>query len=838
MGAGDINLIAKIAPKNDGFTGMVDWSQVIAGSNTGNFSTTGSIQAGSLSATTGSFTGSIFAGLFVGVAGSYNPVIHAPTHAGGSADPVNHNTLANYSGNQHIDWTGASNNFQTNGSIAGRGITLSGADGDSFLIKTTAKQPTNINSRGTAMSFVAGAGGILSNSGGHIEMIAGAGASAGGNLVYRAGGGTQLGAIGGKIDIIGGDGIGTVSGGNINITVGDGTFGGNDGEINLNGLINANTNKIKNVVDPTNAQEVTTKNYVDNADTLISGLVVDNTFFINQNTGSIANNTGSILINEGIISANTGSIVGNAGSIVSNIGSINNILGYSGTNYWTGSNTNIYKNNTGNVGIGTAAPGEKLEVVGNVQVTDGTLAVDSGSLVWTATLDGSTAGEHRLLRLGNNQASNVANKIRILFRCKDSDEREREAGEILTGLYDVTAGDTQSMMEFQTTVDSVSATRMAIKGADVGIGTTAPLSKLHVAAGTANNVARFISTDDTATIRLSDDDTSTYLTSQDGVTSLGHNSTLNADNLNIDATGQVGIGTATPEDELHVAGDIQCERIGIGKTPAYEVDLAGNINAYVSGAAAVFNVNADLAEGAVFNFQKEAVNKWAFGCGAASEDLGVWNYNSGAQAYLMRMDYIDNAVGFGTTTPQAKVHIIGDVGVGSPSVPADGQSGLIVQGGHGAVGWAAYNGGAGGPISLITGSGGSATTGMYGSGGNFKIETGPGGVGVAAGSGAPGGEITITTGKSSSHYTIMTTLDGVPGPNIALTTGGGGDTGMSVGGKIGGAGGNIVMILGSGGAGHGGTGSRGLVIIDYLPIEDPGVPGALFRVNSGLFVSL
>jgi len=33
MGAGDVNLIAKIAPKNDGFTGLVDAKQVIGGAS-------------------------------------------------------------------------------------------------------------------------------------------------------------------------------------------------------------------------------------------------------------------------------------------------------------------------------------------------------------------------------------------------------------------------------------------------------------------------------------------------------------------------------------------------------------------------------------------------------------------------------------------------------------------------------------------------------------------------------------------------------------------------------------------------------------------------------------
>jgi trimeric autotransporter adhesin len=39
------------------------------------------------------------------------------------------------------------------------------------------------------------------------------------------------------------------------------------------------------------------------------------------------------------------------------------------TNYWTLSGTNIYNSNTGNIGIGTAAPGYKLDVTGDIKST-------------------------------------------------------------------------------------------------------------------------------------------------------------------------------------------------------------------------------------------------------------------------------------------------------------------------------------------------------------------------------------------------------------------------------------------------------------------------------------
>ena len=39
---------------------------------------------------------------------------------------------------------------------------------------------------------------------------------------------------------------------------------------------------------------------------------------------------------------------------------------------WTTSSTNIYNSNTGNVGIGTTTPGQKLEINGNILLRNST----------------------------------------------------------------------------------------------------------------------------------------------------------------------------------------------------------------------------------------------------------------------------------------------------------------------------------------------------------------------------------------------------------------------------------------------------------------------------------
>jgi len=113
-----------------------------------------------------------------------------------------------------------------------------------------------------------------------------------------------------------------------------------------------------------------------------------------------------------------------------------------GAGFWLANGNNIYNTNTGNVGIGTTAPGAKLEVAGQVKITGGSpgagrvLTSDaSGLATWqtiTGTLPSGTSGQ----TLRHNGTSWVADSV----------------------IYN--------------------------DGTNVGIGTTSPGQKLHVAGST------------------------------------------------------------------------------------------------------------------------------------------------------------------------------------------------------------------------------------------------------------------------------------------------------------------------------------------------------------------
>ena len=55
-----------------------------------------------------------------------------------------------------------------------------------------------------------------------------------------------------------------------------------------------------------------------------------------------------------------------------------------------------------------------------------------------------------------------------------------------------------------------------------------------------------------AIVQVSDNDTTGYVSSENGLFSLGRNAGVNANNINIDSSNRVGIGASNVQEKLHV----------------------------------------------------------------------------------------------------------------------------------------------------------------------------------------------------------------------------------------------------------------------------------------------
>ena len=122
----------------------------------------------------------------------------------------------------------------------------------------------------------------------------------------------------------------------------------------------------------------------------------------------------------------------------------------------------------------------------------------------------------------------------------------------------------------------------------IGIGTTSPSYSLDINAGTSDWPARFYSTDNKAGIIIADDDTTAYFGAENARAWMGLQPGTHANNLNINGSGNVGIGTNTLTNKLNIASanDTTAVSIDIGANAGY--DFAANST---SGYTTTFNMN-------------------------------------------------------------------------------------------------------------------------------------------------------------------------------------------------------------------------------------------------------
>ena len=269
----------------------------------------------------------------------------------------------------------------------------------------------------------------------------------------------------------------------------------------------------------------------------------------------------------------------------------------------------------GNIGIGTASPGARLQVNGSTSDTsanafiarnssgtslfsvrnDGRVDVPSGAIVHagggyanTSTNDSYFTGDLGIGTTSPSEKLEVDGRIKV--QTSSGSLTLKELGSASATIAGSGTVGIEAASNFRVKTNTSNESLTVLSSGNVGIGTTSPSQTLDVFSSDAA-IAKFtrdLSTD--VSLAVSADNSGTIL-STSGV----HNFrifTNSAERMRIDSSGNVGIGTTSPGNKLHVnGGEIQVVNSSYGKL------LLQNSTNYVYGdqnGVAIFNANNNL----------------------------------------------------------------------------------------------------------------------------------------------------------------------------------------------------------------------------------------------------
>ena len=302
-------------------------------------------------------------------------------------------------------------------------------------------------------------------------------------------------------------------------------------------------------------------------------------------------------------------------------------------NSWTTSGTNQYNALTGNVGIGTTSPSQKLDVSGNINIPQGnSYYVGSNRVLYdnyqrNNVIIGTSSGKSISTASSNTVIGNSAMYTNI------------------AGTNNVSLGDNTL---YNTNSDG-----------NTGIGSAA----LYTNAAGTNNTA----------VGYGADVSSSGLTN---ATAIGYNTKVGSSNsLILGNAANVGIGTSTPSVKL----DIQSSTIATA-------------NIQSNGASAYVTTAAPSGYETGFSFKTyssgSTLNRWLFGKTNTSEsgsdvgsDFFINRYNDAGtyQSQPLRIKRSNGYVGIATTSPTSQLDINGTTTTTNLKMTSGAINGYVLQ---------------------------------------------------------------------------------------------------------------------------------------------------------------
>lgn len=335
-------------------------------------------------------------------------------------------------------------------------------------------------------------------------------------------------------------------------------------------------------------------------------------------------------------------------------------------NNTSGTNRISIVGSSGNVGIGTTAPGTKLEVNGNTRIV--------GSLQLYL---GSTSNQY--LSISNTFGStfiNTGTSGETIFIGAPSTYQSNLQ---LQGDFIVRGGSSSTSIQTKSSLNVIT-NKIVDSGisyfnaGNVGIGTTSPSDRLEVAA--ANSQLR---------LRDTDDNNFAQFSYSSGKLVVRNNSTTTTVNqFTLDSIGRMGIGTTSPNEKLEVNGSVRVTGAGL------DVGYGNNSNNFVQiGNGRTTNGFAfiDLVGDTTYSDYGLRLVRNNGGANTNSEIIhrgtGALNLNvTQAGSITLKTSNVERVrvnssgnVGIGTTNPRTKLHVLGT----TSSMPALGAAPSAAQ---------------------------------------------------------------------------------------------------------------------------------------------------------------
>jgi hypothetical protein len=359
-----------------------------------------------------------------------------------------------------------------------------------------------------------------------------------------------------------------------------------------------------------------------------------------------------------------------------------------GASLWATGGTGIYNVDFGSVGIGTANPSTKLDIVGNTgdeYLTIRSLATSSNSGIilkgrnsgidyqakiysnWVGGLVFLPSTGNPIVEFFNNATANTANTIGFRFNALNSVSGAKTYASIIGQTTGITSGSENGAILFNTISTGTLAEKMRIDNiGNVGIGVTNPLGQLHVASNITGTAANFIVEHTQTGVGMqaayidAKAENELYFRGFQGAVQkfqFGYNSNMGdvvgigygtGNNIIINSLGNIGINTTTPNAKSQI----------FGGTGVVLNASDGRISGVGDPATSTDAVNLKYLTD---NYSPSANSLWATGA------TGIYNVGLGN-------------VGIGTTTPGAKLHIVnGVIRAGN----GDAYNSIVLQDGNG-----------------------------------------------------------------------------------------------------------------------------------------------------------